>query len=289
MKKFRKGGNPKNISTNSDLFTQFHYHGDFKTIWETQKELISSASLQDAELIFASGAILGKNLSSFTHRFPQPLDFEKFRQILRQQALDERKSELTGVFNQPRYIEKILLAAWIGIKHEKTIFIELGTYLGHSVRKISNLFEKVYTVEASENIFLAAQKLFEITDTSIDANLGSSISLLNRIPSEEGNRSIIFLDAHYSTGITSNTYGACPLFQELETIFTRFPKSVCVIDDMRTMTGSEGYPSFREIIDFLPSNMEVVLIHDQMILNLSPNDNFSLLGGLNSKILWLNR
>ena len=177
---------------------------------------------------------------------------------------------------QPKYIEKILLAAGIGVRCEKKNFVELGTYLGHSVRKITGLFEKTFTVEASENIFVAAKSLFELTDTPIESYLGSSLTLLEDLSPSDGDNAVIFLDAHYSTGITSRKYGECPIFEELDLILSKFPNSVCVIDDMRTMTGQDGYPSFRQIIDFLPSSIEVILKYDQMVLNLEQEKTHSI-------------
>jgi hypothetical protein len=60
----------------------------------------------------------------------------------------------------------------------------------------------------------------------------------------------------------------------------KFPEAICVIDDMRTMTGLNGYPTFNDIVNFLPSSTEVVLKHDQMILNLDSGNGFSLIGDL---------
>lgn len=270
----------KRVFKSNDLFWQFYYGEDFAGIWKKWSSSIPSISQEEAEIIFACGAILDKDLSAFADKFPIPLDMNDFRVLLADQIASEQNIKSKGVFVQPIKIEKILVAAAVGLKCKKVNFVELGTYLGHNVRRISNLFENVYTVEASEKIYLGATKLFEFTQTRINSTFGSSLNLLNSLSVSDGNAALIFLDAHYSQGITSSRYGTCPLLDELDLIFNKFPKSVCVIDDMRTMTGLDGYPTFEDIVNFLPSGTEVVLNYDQMVLNLDPQNGYSLLGDI---------
>jgi hypothetical protein len=280
IRKVRSLSVPQAHEAEKDLFTQFYYDEDFKGIWEKWKDLIPLTTLYEAEIVFASGAILGKDLTAFTNKFPEPLSRIEFDKMLLMQIELEQKIPSQGIFVQPINIEKILLAAAIGIKCNKTNFIELGTYLGHNIRKLTKLFHNTYTIEASDPIYVAARKLFEFTNTPVNSFLGSSFSLLSSLDAHVGNSAVIFLDAHYSTGITSNKYGTCPLFEELTLILKKFPEAICVIDDMRTMTGLNGYPTFEDIVNFLPSSTEVVLKHDQMILNLDSGNGFSLIGDL---------
>jgi hypothetical protein len=268
------------VKSEGDLFSRFYYDQDFLGIWDQWESFIPTSTPDVTEIVFACGAILGKDLQKFENKFPSPLEKFEFYDTLSKQIRAEREYPTQGIFVQPKKIEKILLAAAIGLNFRKTIFVELGTYLGHSVRKITNLFEKTYTVEASQTIYMAATRLFEFTFTPITARLGSSLSLLKQLTVEEGNKSIFFLDAHYSTGITSKEYGVCPLFEELDVILSKFPESICVIDDMRTMNGLGGYPTFEKILEYLPGNLEVVLMHDQMILNLNSQGRSMLIGEL---------
>jgi len=265
-----------------DLFESFYYDQNFLGIWNKYTSKIDEIDVKDAEIYFASGAILGRDVLTLAKKFPEPVSLENFKRLIKQQYAAQLASGEKGIFVQPTEIQKILLVAAIAKSANKKVFIELGTYLGHSVRMISRLFNEIYSVEASRNIYIAASKLFEITNAPINLMHGSSIELLQLIEPQIGDHAVIFLDAHYSTGLTSKDFGVCPLFQELEIVFKKFPKSVCVVDDMRTMDGENGYPKFSEIMNFLPSNTEVVLKHDLMILNLDSTNGLSLIGNLDS-------
>jgi hypothetical protein len=75
------------------------------------------------------------------------------------------------------------------------------------------------------------------------------------------------LDAHYSKGNTSKEFGACPLIDELKIIFSNSSKAIIVIDDIRTMNGKNGYPKLLDILNYIPNNLVVKILYDQLIIN----------------------
>ena len=58
-----------------DLFKQFYYDQEFLQIWNDYSSNIANSPLHEAEIVFACGAILKKDLSDYKGKFPLPLKF----------------------------------------------------------------------------------------------------------------------------------------------------------------------------------------------------------------------
>ena len=89
----------------------------------------------------------------------------------------------------------------------------------------------------------------------------------------------IFLDGHYSGGITSRTDYATPLIVELDTILNhieRFDEIRLFVDDIRCMNPEieeySDYPSLITILDKISSiSSNVSIQHDILCLTLTPS------------------
>jgi hypothetical protein len=217
--------------------------------------------------IFASKSIINCDVSQVVMLLDKAPKNNVIKNIFKKQLYKEEKNIINGVLNQPKYINKSLLAAMIGLKNNKKIFIETGTYIGQSTYNIQNLFSKLYTCEASKDLYKAAKNLFLLTKSkNIKIYLNDSRNFLKSLKKTIANNSVFFLDAHYSTGITSKEYGRCPLLDELQIIIKKTSKPIVVVDDIRTMNGKNGYPNLNEILNILPNNAKIKIIYDQMII-----------------------
>ena len=111
------------------------------------------------------------------------------------------------------------------------IFVETGTYQGHTTRWAAKEFEEVYTIEAQKEIWENVQPTFE-KHKNIKSILGNSGPELQKlVPSLPP--SMFFLDAHWSGGQTAGANSECPLLSELAVIMPWFQKHVILIDDAR--------------------------------------------------------
>jgi len=175
--------------------------------------------------------------------------------------------ERVGLLQQPLHLHKSVLAAAIGLRAGKRNFVETGTYIGQSLLMISGLFDRLATVEADPVLHTAAVRLFAAKGVeNVELALGDSRSFLAGIDRDFGNDSVYFLDAHYSHGITSREYGTCPVIDEIATVIDRSPEAVIVVDDLRTMSGSDGYPTLDEILNSIPNSRRVSIAYDQLII-----------------------
>jgi hypothetical protein len=149
------------------------------------------------------------------------------------------------------------------------IFVETGTYEGESALKMSQYFKRVFTIEASDNLFKISQHKLKKFD-NIEAYLGDSRKILNSIIEIENNV-LFWLDAHWSGG---NTYGEndeCPVIEELNAIFKHKKNYAILIDDARLFIAPPirphnflNWPSILDISNTIPKDFDL-LIHDDVI------------------------
>ena len=161
-------------------------------------------------------------------------------------------------------MNKAILAAFIGVNNECEHAVETGTYLGGSSYLFSGVFKNVQTIEADPKLHESSRAWLSSKTKNIQCHLGNSSAILSQVI-EPKRKTLVFLDAHYSTGITSKEYGICPLLGELEILINSDANIVIVVDDIRCM-GTSGYPHFKEIIDIIPEGRKVTIQYDQLII-----------------------
>jgi len=117
------------------------------------------------------------------------------------------------------------------LPHGYKVCVETGTYFGGTTMQLANIFDKVYTIEASEKIYYEAQKNLCVYQNVI-SKFGKSQILLPQVLKEDKDAKFVFwLDAHHSGGDTfENT---CPLLEEISIINTLCNDPIVIIDDAR--------------------------------------------------------
>ena len=141
-------------------------------------------------------------------------------------------------------------------KNDFNILIETGTYLGDMVEAQKSVFKKIYSIELGEELFINAVKRFE-KDKNVKILRGDSGIVLNDLMPNINGPAIFWLDGHYSEGITAQGMKDCPILEELTAIFAvqKFNHTV-LIDDARLFTGSNDYPSVKELREFIKSKIQ---------------------------------
>ena len=175
------------------------------------------------------------------------------------------KDNPKNVLSQPRLLSKALLAAAIGIDHGCTHAIETGTHLGASSFLFSGVFNTVDTIEADRLLHESSCQFLTLHTTNVCCHLGDSSIILPQIINLRKDKTLVFLDAHYSGGVTSSEFGICPLINELEILQQASSDLVIVIDDIRCV-GTAGFPSLIDILKIIPEGKRIVIHYDQLII-----------------------
>lgn len=133
------------------------------------------------------------------------------------------------------------------------VLVETGTYLGEMVEAQKRRFKRVYSIELSEELHARATKRFR-RDKQVTIVLGDSGKTLPLIMDQLDKPAIFWLDGHYSDGITARGEKDCPIFEELDAIFSGKPLDhVLLIDDARCFVGQGDYPTIEALTAFVLS------------------------------------
>ena len=156
-------------------------------------------------------------------------------------------------------------------------FIETGTYQGETAIWASKHFDKIVTIEFSEEIF--NQTYDKYTDfKNVNFLFGDSRKCLEQILPDV-QQSIIWLDAHWCSNGSYGEKDQCPLVTEIELI-NRFDKDhVILIDDARLFlappplpNSMQYYPDLNQIQFALNQKNRAVYVYEDVIIAVPENN-----------------
>ena len=137
-------------------------------------------------------------------------------------------------------------------------FIETGTHKGETIFQMESYFKQLYTIEYSEKYYTTTKGKY--IGNKIDFLLGDSSVVFETLLPKIQEKTIFFLDGHWSSGDTGRSEKDCPLIEEITHIQNLFvPSAILIIDDYRMFgkgpceTQSEDWTSITKdkIIDIL--------------------------------------
>lgn len=138
-----------------------------------------------------------------------------------------------------KLVEK--LRAEFKIRH----FIETGTFLGSTARWASQRFEKVFTIEASKDLWERAAES-HASINNIEFLYGDSRVVLGDLLPRLASPAIFWLDAHWSAGVTFGKEAECPLLEELAIIQKHLDEAFILIDDADLFLSPPPHPHERD-------------------------------------------
>lgn len=130
------------------------------------------------------------------------------------------------------------------------ILVETGTFKGDTVEAMRKEFRKVYSIELAEKFYQEAKKRFAGVP-NVDLRQGDSGKVMPEVVAQLDAPTLFWLDGHYSGGDTAQGDLNCPVWGELEAIFSSGMKQpfVVLIDDARCFrhVGAVDYPAVSDI------------------------------------------
>ena len=122
-------------------------------------------------------------------------------------------------------------------------FIETGTFQGDTTFAMEPYFQNLITIEVKEELHKSVVSKYE--GDKIKFIHGDSVEVFKYLFKYVHDKSIFFLDGHYSSGITGYNNKTVPLIDEIELINKNFKnEGIIIIDDVRLfgkMLGSEDW------------------------------------------------
>jgi len=164
----------------------------------------------------------------------------------------------------PDVVKQSIVKKYAGI-YDCTTLVETGTFLGEMVHAVCNDFEKIYSIELSRKLYRRARKKFSKLE-HIRILQGNSGELMAEVVKKLESRTIFWLDAHYSGGITAKGEKETPILEELDAILNMpGQESVILIDDVRYFVGENDYPTIPElkkfVLEIVPES-DITIKHD---------------------------
>jgi hypothetical protein len=134
-------------------------------------------------------------------------------------------------------------------------FIETGTYLGEMVEAVRDDFDRIYSIELSEDLFKRAERKFAGWN-HITILHGDSALVLAEILRHIDAPCLFWLDGHYSAGIIEREEKETPFWKEMRYI-SEHPVNnhVILIDDASLFVGNKDYPSIESIQSFINARL----------------------------------
>jgi predicted O-methyltransferase YrrM len=263
----------KNVGNLSQTGFQLFWNGEYEKCFQFYRQIISNigsieaVGFNDTLIYHHCSRQLGHGIVKDLN-IPRPPVKNEIINLYQYEISQEKmvtKYSTKSILTQPSVLSKAILAAFIGVENGCQQVVETGTFLGASSYLFSGIFDSVDTIEADPRLHESSKTWLESKSNNVKCHLGDSGNILSQIITDRSKKQLIFLDAHYSTGITSKEYGICPLLRELDILTNSKIDSVIIVDDIRCME-TLGYPSLKEILDRIPEGKSVTIQHDQLII-----------------------
>ncbi|AVP99869.1 hypothetical protein C7S18_23010 [Ahniella affigens] len=131
------------------------------------------------------------------------------------------------------------------------ILVETGTFRGDMLAALAADFDKLYSIELSQELWQRARERFA-DKPHIELIQGDSgVEIKNLLPKLD-RPALFWLDGHYSAGDTARGDKDTPILEELAAILEiKAPQHLIVIDDARCFGSDPAYPTIAAITAFV--------------------------------------
>jgi hypothetical protein len=193
-----------------------------------------------------------------------PLRNWMVKRRLKQELLEWEKN---GKPSPPPHIIKQQTLQTYAQKYNLKVLVETGTYYGDMIEAMKNIFDKIYSIELSQELFQRAKKRFK-NQKQVELIQGDSGIELKSLISKIDRPTLFWLDGHYSAGETAKGDKETPIFEELQHIFDMPDLGhVIIIDDARSFGLYRDYPTIEQLNDYIKlkrPNMHVSVQYDSV-------------------------
>jgi hypothetical protein len=149
----------------------------------------------------------------------------------------------------PPAVKRALIAHYAAESGLRTL-VETGTFVGGTVASMLRRFDRIVSMELSEEMADRARRRFA-KYRHVTILRGDSSQLLPDVLVALDAPALFWLDAHYSEGATARGPKETPITEELQCILAANPSNVVLVDDARCFAGQSDYPTLDELRAFV--------------------------------------
>ncbi len=171
--------------------------------------------------------------------------------IVSKQTFDFASWHAQGRPVPPPHTVKQFMLKKLAKRFRCRVFVETGTYRGDMLEAMMPHFERLYSIELSAELYQRAKARFR-ENLHIELIHGDSGAELGQVLQRVKQPALLWLDGHYSGGITARSERDPPIFAELSHILaSEITGHLVVIDDARCFGAHAGYPSVEDVCRFI--------------------------------------
>ena len=200
-----------------------------------------------------------------------PLNYFKRFLAWKRQIDQLSEWENNGRLTPPPHIVKQRVLKQYARKYNLKIFIETGTYYGDMVDAMKHIFDHIYSIELSNELFKRAKKRFKRIK-NLDLIHGDSGEELLGIIDKLTQPALFWLDGHFSAGETVKGKKETPIYEELLQILDAPDRGhIIIVDDARCFGKEPDYPTLEQLDDLIKSkrsNLDIFIEDD--IIRITP-------------------
>jgi hypothetical protein len=150
----------------------------------------------------------------------------------------------------PHSYSKVRQIRALANRTKSRVFIETGTFLGNTAMRCSGDFEKVITIELDSKLFQQA-KAYLARRRNVICLEGDALNILPSVLEQaEVGDALVFLDGHFSGGVTAHGELAEPACEEIEVLAKHRDKiNAVVVDDFRCFGRDRGWPKRSTLLE----------------------------------------
>ena len=153
-------------------------------------------------------------------------------------------------------------------------FIETGTFIGETASWAASQFREVITIEASPQLYEHTARRWAHVGNVRFVQADSRVALGPALAASD-EPALLWLDGHWSDGLTFGAGNECPLLQELQAVAASAQEHFIVIDDARLFAAPPPaphdvaqWPTLDAVMDALRDNGRspyIVYIEDVIV------------------------
>jgi predicted O-methyltransferase YrrM len=140
--------------------------------------------------------------------------------VKRRQKQELVEWEKNGKPSPPPHIVKQQTLQSYAKKHDLKVLVETGTYYGDMIEAMQNVFDKIYSIELSQDLFERAKKRFK-DRKQVELIQGDSGIELKSLMSKIDRPTLFWLDGHYSAGETAKGDKETPFLKSFSIFLIR--------------------------------------------------------------------
>jgi len=143
----------------------------------------------------------------------------------------------------PHSYSKLRQIKALAKKTNSSVFIEAGTFVGNTAMRCSRAFEKVITIELDAGLYRLASA-YLAKRSNVLCLEGDALKILPSVLNTADVRNcLVFLDGHFSGGVTAHGDLTEPACEEIAVLATYKDKiNAVIVDDFRCFGRDKGWP-----------------------------------------------